>query len=115
LPSSLARKLSFLSFQPLGARYLLAPSLSASLPSSSSTYPSSEGGSSSARTLAIYTTEDDFTGIERYRSWAKANESDGLQVVEVKGEGHFWNQKTGESRSLLEREIARWIEARSQE
>ncbi|KAK6347308.1 hypothetical protein TWF696_007379 [Orbilia brochopaga] len=64
--------------------------------------------------LAVYGTDDMFTGVTRYRNWAKGRTERGegkFAAVEVEGAGHFWMQEEAWMAQLREG-VAGWIDER---
>ncbi|KAF3938797.1 hypothetical protein ABW19_dt0203205 [Dactylella cylindrospora] len=71
-------------------------------------------------TLAVYGTNDNFTGVGRYRNWARERAERGkgtFKAVEVEGAGHFWFQED-EWMDEMRGGVAGWLdgfEARGRE
>ena len=60
-------------------------------------------------TLAIYGTDDMFTGIGKYRSWVKGkSEKQKFKAIEVEGAGHFWMQESDTGAPAFLKTSRRW-------
>ncbi|KAJ6256829.1 hypothetical protein Dda_8697 [Drechslerella dactyloides] len=61
--------------------------------------------------LAVFGTEDMFTGVGRYHSWASAHKkrSSSFMTIEAGGVGHFWAQEE-KWMALLRQAVATWLD-----
>ncbi|KAF9475404.1 alpha/beta-hydrolase [Pholiota conissans] len=56
--------------------------------------------------LVIYGDQDEFTSVEKYRTWASDLAGENVEIVEVQNASHFWHGGSGRE---LETVISKWL------
>lgn len=64
-------------------------------------------GDQDEKVLAIFGDGDQFTGVDRYRTWVADLSSERFHAVEVKGADHFWRDRRVKG-ELLE-QVLQWL------
>ncbi|POY73512.1 hypothetical protein BMF94_3449 [Rhodotorula taiwanensis] len=65
------------------------------------------GGDQGEKVMAIFGDGDQFTGVDRYRTWVADLSNERFHAVEVKGADHFWRDRRVKG-ELLE-QVLQWL------
>lgn len=56
--------------------------------------------------LIIYGDQDDFTSVEKYRTWASALAGTTAGICEIQNASHFWHGRSGRELEVI---ISKWL------